>query len=297
MRVIMLSLCAAIVALPGPVPAADYVYPGDRQWIYCAEHAEECYISCDNGYWVCPSLDTMFVFIRANDPVGVSRAHFRLEADYPCCDSIQAVIPCPGVVIESGDIRDGITISFPAFLSGHFKALALVLWHDGQDPPKYMGNYGFGIRDAWLERSNDETVPLSDYWTTGLYPDCYTTSLFWYHPDTMDVFIGSQTDVKIQWELDGAYYFGFYVSIADEQGWVNDFTPNGIWWTGCFTCIWHIETMHIFAELPGDVPAGTLSTLTITRQNGSPLRSFVLRAVPPVATEKQSWGKIKNLFK
>lgn len=296
MRTATLLLVAAIVALVCPARGAGFPYPADRQWIYCAEHAEDCFLYC-MGHMQCPLPDTMYVFIRANDPLGVDRAHFRLDTNYPCCDSIQAVIPCPGVTIDEGNLSEGMTISFPLQQSGHFKALALVIWHECLDAPP-MGNYGFLVQDAWLERADDEVVALSDYYTMPVYQDCYMTSILWYHPDTMDVFIGSQTDVKIQWEVNGAYYFGFYVTITDGQGWVSNYAPNGIWYTGCLTCLWHIETTHIYTELPGDVSAGTLSTLTIINtKSGSPLESLVLRAVPPIATEEQSWSTVKDLFK
>ena len=56
--------------------------------------------------------------------------------------------------------------------------------------------------------------------------------------------------------------------------------------------------MHIYTELPGDVPEGTLSTLTIA---GTGIWTYdntiTLRAVPPIAAEKDSWGKIKKLFR
>ena len=57
------------VGLSRPAPAAKYVYPGDRQWIYCAEQAEMCYLYCTD-FGVCPKPDTMFVFIRAADSCG-----------------------------------------------------------------------------------------------------------------------------------------------------------------------------------------------------------------------------------
>jgi hypothetical protein len=295
MRALMLLLVAAIVAPLSSAAADEYVYPGDRQWIYCAEREEECFLFCQS-HMDCPTPDTMFVFIRANDPVGVTSAHFRLEADYPCCDSIQSVIPCPGVVIESGNIRDGMTISFPAFLSGHFKALALVIRRDAQDPPFTMPDHGFCVRNAWLERPTAETIAVLDYCTQPLYPDCYWRSLLWYHPDTVDVYIGSQTDVRIQWEQNGPGYPGPVVEVADEKGWLSS-TTLYLWDTGCLTCPWHIQMEHIYVVVPQGTPEGTLSTLTLPLSYAPLLETFVLRAVPPIAVEQTSWGAIKKIFK
>ncbi len=279
--------------------ASERVYPGDPQWIYCAERAEECFLYCLN-HTGCPRPDTMFIFIYANDPIGVTRAHFRLEADYPCCDSIQAVIPCPGVSIESGDLSQGMTISFPLRQSGHFKALALAIRHDSQDPPVAYSNYGFLVYDAWLERANAGIVPVSDRRTMPFYPDCSTTWPLWYHPDTVDVGIGARTDVRIRWSVEGAYpgMGGWPVSIADDMGWVGGTTLDFALVTGCLTCPWHVETDYVYIDVPEGTPVGTLNTLAWSAGSGfNCCDSLVLRAVPPIATEKQSWGKLKNLFK
>jgi hypothetical protein len=291
----MFLIVAAIVAPMRPAAADEYTYPGDRQWIYCAERAEECYLFCQS-HMDCPQPDTMFVFIYANDPLGVTHAHFRLEADYPCCDSIRAVIPCPGVVIESGDIEQGMTIAFPLFVAGHFKALALAIRHDAQDPPFTMSDHGFWIRDAWLERPNAQTITVLDYRTLPLYPDCYWTSRLWYHPDTVDVYIGSQTDVRIQWEQNGPGYPGPVVEVADEKGWLSS-TKLYLRDTGCLTCPWHIQTEHIYVIVPEGTPVGTLSTLALPRTFGPLLETLVLRAVPPIAVEQTPWGAIKKIFR
>jgi hypothetical protein len=287
----LIALLVMGVRLSPPSIAAEYVYPGDLQWIYCAEKAEDCFLYCAS-HMSCPAPDTMFVFIRANDPVGVSRAHFRLEADYPCCDSIQAVVPCPGVVIESGNMSDGVTISFPTFLTGHFRALALVILHDAESPPYAYSDHGFCVRDAWLERPTAETIAVPDYCTRPFYPDCYWRSLLWYHPDTVDVCIGGQTDVRIQWEQSGPGYPGPTVNVSDEKSWLSTTTLN-LWDTGCLTCPWHIQTDHIYVAVPEGTPAGTLSTLTIAGTDDG----FVLRAVPTIAVERESWGTVKSLFK
>ena len=56
-------LFALSAGLSRPAPAEEYSYPGDRQWIYCAEKAEECFLYC-MSHMSCPNPDTMFVFIR-----------------------------------------------------------------------------------------------------------------------------------------------------------------------------------------------------------------------------------------
>jgi hypothetical protein len=284
--------------LSRPATAADYVYPGDRQWIYCAEKAEDCFLSC-TSHTSCPTPDTMFVFIYAADSAGIVRAHFHLEWDYPGCDSILSVTPCPGVVIESGDVLQGMTISFPPIKSGHIAALTVIFRNNGEGPPPAMSDHGFLIRDAWLERSNAQTVAVADHRTMPFYPDCYTTWALWYHPDTVNVSIGSRTDVRVDWSIEGPYsgLVEWPATITDEQGWVHDYTPSFMWCTGCLTCGWDIGTSHIFTEVPGDVLEGSLSTLTISLWNGNEQETLVLRAVPPIATEKQSWGTLKDLFK
>ena len=81
----------------------------------------------------------------------------------------------------------------------------MVVFHnDSEQPPPAYSDHGFYIRDAWLEHPNAETVQLFDYYTRPFYPDCFWTWALWYHPDTVDVSIGSRTDVKIQWSIRAA---------------------------------------------------------------------------------------------
>jgi hypothetical protein len=289
---VLFILFAVSAGLSLPAPAAEYVYPGDRQWIYCAEKAEDCFLYC-TSHGACPKPDTMYIFIRAADSVGVTRAHFRLAWDYPGCDSILSVTPCPNVAIESGDILQGMTISFPLITGGHFKALTVVFRNTPEQPPTAYSEYGFWIRDARLERPNAQTLALLDYCTGPFYPDCYWRSLLWFHPDTVDAYIGSQTDVKIQWEQHGPGYPGPTVQVTDEKSWMSE-TTLYLEDTGCLTCPWHIRTEHIYVGVPEGTPAGALSAITF---NGLPLESIVLRAVSPIAVEKTSWGAVKSLFK
>jgi hypothetical protein len=287
----------AAAALPGASQATGYTYPADVQRIYCADQLGACNLIC-RGFNECPAPDTMYICIYAADSVGVNRAHFRLEADYSCCDSIQEVVPCEGVTIESGDLAQGMTISFPLLKSGHFKALTLVIHHEDLTPPPAFSDHGYRTLDTWLERPGGETINASGWYTSPFYPDCFMESYIFFHPDTCDVLIGKRTDVKVQWWVEGAYLFGFYVNVADGGGWVKDFSPNSIWWTGCGSCPWGAETSHIFVEVPSGATAGTLSKLTISAvENGYVFHTFFLRAVEPVAVQKTSWGSLKDLFK
>jgi hypothetical protein len=301
MRTFLACIFVAVAMPLGPSLAGGPAEPEDPQYIYCAERVEECFLYCPApGGIECPRPDTMYIFICANDPLGVVRAHFRLEAEYPCCDSIEAVLPCPGVAIESGDLSQGMTISFPLQRSGHFKALALVIRHDGQNPPLPMSDYGFWVRGARLERENDESVPVYGWRTMPFYPDCYMTWPLWYHADTVDACIGSRTSVKIRWSVEGAYpgMGGWPVTIADDMGWVGGATLDWAITTGCLTCPWHEETDYIYIDVPAGTAVGTLNELTWSTASGiNCCDSLVLRAVPPIATEKQSWGTLKDLFK
>ncbi|MFA4947633.1 MAG: hypothetical protein WC674_03875 [Candidatus Krumholzibacteriia bacterium] len=284
--------------LSRPALAEKYVYPDYNQWIYCAEKAEECFLFC-TSHGDCPKPDTMYIFIRAADSAGIMRAHFHLEWDYPGCDSILSVTPCPSVTIENGDILQGMTISFPLLKSGHFKAVMVILRNTSEQPPPAMSDYGFWIRDAWLERSNAQTVTVADHRTMPFYPDCYTTWPLWYHSDTVDVNIGARTDVWIRWSVEGAEpgMGGWPVNITDDMDWVSSTTLDNMWCTGCPTCAWQVETDYIYIDVPEGTPVGTLNTLAWSVGTGIYHDSLVLRAVPPIATEKQSWGKLKDLFK
>jgi hypothetical protein len=294
----LFMLFVVSAGLSRPAPAAEYVYPDNGQWIYCAEKAGECFLYC-RTHTECPEPDTMFVFVYAADSAGIVRAHLHLEWDYPGCDSILSVTPCPGVTIENGDLLQGMTISFPPIKSGHFAALTVIFRNNGQGPPPAMSDYGFLIRDAWLERPNAQTVAVADHRTMPFYPDCSTTWPLWYHSDTVDVNIGARTDVKIRWSVEGAEpgMGGWPVNITDDRGWVGAATLDNMWCTGCLTCPWQVETDYIYIDVPEGTPVGTLNTLAWSVGTGIYYDSLVLRAVPPIATEKQSWGKLKDLFK
>ena len=217
---------------------------------------------------------------------------FGSKRDYPCCDSIQAGIACPGVVIENGNICGRDDDLFSGLCVGAFQGSRHSCDPAEQDPPWTMSDHGFWIRDAWLERPNDRDHHGPRLLHAPVLSRLLRRSLLWYHPDTVDVYIGGQTDVRIQWEQNGPGYPGPNVEVADEKGWISK-TTLYLQDTGCLTCPWHIQTDHIFIAVPEGTPVGTLSTLTIAGTNDS----FVLRAVPPIAVEKQTWGTVKSLFK
>jgi len=287
-------LALAIGASAQPDPARGYSYPGDAMYVYCADRPGACWYYC--AFPGCDAPDSMFIFIRTADSLQVTGAHFQLEATLPECDSIEAVVPCPGVTIESGDLAGGMTVSFAPIQVKHFEVLKIILKKTCEDPVPW-NKLRFITRDCSLVTSAAETIPLADYWTGPVYPDCYYTSLQWFHPDTVNAEIGGRTDVKIQWSFDGPYFFGCYVTVADEQGWVSDHTFTGVWYTGCGTCSWDIETAHVYVEVPPGTPVGALSRLTVTPEKGASPASVVLRAVPGISVRGSTWGDIKSRFK
>ena len=288
----LLALVVGVSARPDS--AEGYSYPGDAMYIYCADHPGACWYFCT--YLGCEAPDTMFICIHAADSLQVTGAHFRLEATLPECDSIEAVVPCPGVTIENGDLAQGMTVSFAPIQGKHFKVLK-ILFNKTCQEPVFWSSLRFITRECSLATSAAETIPLADYWTGPLYPDCYMTSLQWFHPDTVEVQIGGRTDVKIQWSFDGPYFFGCYVTVADEQGWVSDHTFTGVWYTGCGTCSWDIETAHVYVEVPPATSVGAYSTLTVTPEKGAPPATVVLRAISGMAVRGSTWGDIKSRFR
>lgn len=270
--------------------AALIYQPTLGQYIYYSNYPGQC-----ENVW--PFSDSSAVFVHAPGYSDITGARFRLDADYFGPEDVVYLMSIPGVIIEDGDLFQGMTLSWTPLELNHYQLLKLSVVND---PPYQEIEFGgFIIKEAVLYRVGGDSLFLDDCWTHAGHADCWYASFGCWHPDTVDVVIGSQSTVEIKCWISVPGYGGTSFEITDIMDWVTDWNPKSVWHDGCGVCQWEEATVLISIMVSESTPAQTLSKLTIrpTYAVVSDSTSFFLKAIPPISVKSDTWGGIKALFK
>lgn len=284
----LLFIC--LITLLGMMPQT-----AAAQWIYYSTCPGECEL--ESCYYA--PLDTAYIYVHAPGNQDIVGAHFRLETSYFGPGDVTSLDPGPGVSIEDGDLFQGMTLALTPLDLTHYPALRIVA-----DQP-FLGNHveetwGYRIRDALLFRSDGDTLVLETCFTFAGHVDCWDALLGWMHSDTVDVFIGTQSTVTFKCWISSPGIIGTNYEITDEMDWVIDWNPKAVGGSECMVCPWEDQTTLITVLVPQSTPARTVSKLTIRPTYHvfvSDSTTFFLRAIPPISTREETWGRIKVLYR
>lgn len=235
--------------------------------------------------------ETFSVFVLLDEPSGVSGLSFRLETNRFTAQNVQAVTPRPGVVIEGGNIFDGITLSVDARDFQHAPVLDIVL--SGHEDVGYVWT-----RDIEVERGGGGKS-LSDQITVAQSYDCITTA-HWQLPGEAEVEIGGYTDVTFRAGLNTVSIPALAdVRVTDTEGWVVEAEPipvNAL----CGWCPWSFTDVLITVSVPNGVADDTLNEITldmVSYESVVDSQTLTLRAVTTVPTEESTWGGVKARYR
>lgn len=270
-----------------------FIYqPATGQHIYFSKYPGSCWFESD----LLNQPDSLNIYVHAPDHSDIVGAYFRFETGYFGPEDVIYFEPVDGVEITDGELFQGITLSWSPVSLEHYPVLKMIVTNN---PPHVIDEpHSFCVMEPILFQSVGDTLTLYHRICTFLgHLHCYEPRLQWSHPDTVDIEIGSQSIVEVKWIMDAAYTWGTYIDVSDENSWVVDFFPNGVWAVGCPACDWHWQIIQITVEVPQDTPDYALSRMTIQPEQSVSPTSLYLRAVPPISTKKQTWGEIKKLFK
>jgi len=287
-------ICAIGVLLAAAVCAS----PALGQYIYLGDYANDCMMqpllpapyppNIKHIYVDCPSI---------TDAVAVS---FRLGSELIGPEDVVSATPALGVVIESGDLFSGITLSLSGSALNDFEVLSLEL---ADNPPHQYdlsrGSYEF-IHSPKIIRASGDTISLDEAWAFFCCVDCFELHVVWGCPDTADVDIGADSAVCFRTVVTAAGMWGCSIEVTDDRGWVTGYTPSSIWGDGCGFCAWNSGFNAIAISVPAGAEDYELSKVTIRPLDAAVAAdsaSFYIRAIPPVGVRESSWGAVKKLFK
>jgi len=261
------------------------------QYIYYANYPAQCEMGA-------LFYDTTAIFVHMPAYADIIGAHFRLDVDMFGPEDVDCLMLTPRVFIVEGDIFQGMTLSWTPLELNHYRLLKIYVVNNPplQDPEQP----GFCVREAILYRAGGDSLFLDDCWTGLGHVDCWDANLGFSHPDTADVFIGTQSIVEVRSWVSALGIIGTNFEISDTEDWVQDWHPKGVFWYECMVCPWEETIIQILVEVPQSIPYYTFSELTIrpTYHVFQPdSTSFTLRAVPPIAIEGTTWGQIKTLYR
>lgn len=276
MKEIILSIVVTAIVLTSSPVHGQYIYysgcPGKCEFDHCG------------GY-----SGSMYMYVFASDGLNIEGAHFRLDVEFGP-EAVDSLAPGEGVTIESGDLFEGIAVSWTPTELDHYPILRLF----GGEPLYTWENW---VRDAMLFKTNGDTLFLMDFPTYGGHFDCFDVSFNCCHPDTVEVLIDSPFAIEIICCVTALGPVGTHFDIVDEFDWVADWNPNYAGPNYCESCPWHNTTVIISGMVPYSTPPYSASKLSVYPTYNPFIQdstSFYLRAVPPVSTQPDTWGGIKS---
>jgi hypothetical protein len=283
------AICWMLFLLAIPIPL-------NAQFVYFSPNG-----SCSiDGTGCLDGFSEFYVFIRAEAVLNTTGSYFYIEGDEFSqfgSNNVLSVEPHEGVVIESGDLFSGMTLSWPA---GQYASDTLLTIHlDPLNMPLFsMLVFTRGIE---LCTASEDTLFLDDFifycsHCTGLGDDF----IEWQHPDTIDALIGAQTVLEIPCIGHSAGGFsGTDLDVFDENGWVDECTYCSVS-IDCGPCPWDVQHVLVTISIPDGITGGTTDRLRLIPSGPCCLgdsTAFYIQAVSEVSVEESSWGKIKETYK
>lgn len=272
------------IMLTTPVVAAAQF--GDV-FVYVAEQPEQCLVSGDSY-----DGQILTVYVESNEYESVAGVRFRVESLGFGPEHVQSLTTPDGMLIASGDISSGITITFSSRGLHHEPVLYIEL----------AGHYG--VPGIW---THDVAVLLAgtweskpDFYVHGFPIDCFSTATLWYPPDTVEVVVDRDELFSFKaLVVQGGYPPNGMVSAVDATGWIP--APVEKWvWAGCGYCPWDFTVVTVPVYVPKGVADGTLNPVTFQMFSfGSVIseKTVVLKARNPDAVEETTWGRVKALYR
>jgi hypothetical protein len=282
-------ICAVGVFLVASFSSA----PALGQYVYLGDFANDCMMQFPSPtplpyntkhiYVNCPSI---------TDAVAVS---FRLGSELIGPEDVVSAVPVPGVAIASGDLFGGITLSLSGAALDNLEVMSVEL---ADNPPhQHLETWGYEyIHDPRIVRASGDTVSLDEAWAFFCCVDCFELHIVWGCPDTVDVNIGADAEVRFRTVVTAVGMWGCSIEVTDERGWVTGCSPPYIWGDGCGLCAWNSGFNTIAVSVPLGTEEYGLSKVTIRAPAAADSTSFFIRAIPPIGVGESSWGGIKKLF-
>ena len=239
------------------------------------------------------------LFIRAEDISNTTGTYFYIEGDEFSqfgADNILSVKPHDGVVVESGDLFSGMTLSWPA---GQYVSDTLLTVHlDPLDMP--LLSMMVFTKDIELYTATEDTLLLDDFmFYCSLCDGLGDNIIEWMHPDTIDALIGTQTVLEIPCIGHSAGGFsGTDLEAFDTNGWIDECTDCNVS-IDCGPCPWDVQHVLLTVSIPDGITGGTSSRIRMIPTGSCCLddsTAFYIKAVTAVGVEESSWGRIKKIY-
>ncbi|UCF06560.1 MAG: hypothetical protein JSV33_05910 [bacterium] len=275
-----------LVAIPHPI-MAQYVYLSPTGG--CSIDG----IGCMDGF------SEFYIFIHTEVVTNAIGTSFYIEGDENSQFGIENILNVQtheDVVIESGDLFSGITLSWPE--GQYIYDTLLTVEFDPDNPPIF--SWMVFTRDIELYRASGDTLHLDDFMfycshCTGMAEG----TIWWQHPDTIKAEIGKQSviDIPCIGNSSGGLS-GTYLDAFDDLGWIDECTHCGVG-IDCGPCPWDVQHVLLTISIPSDVEKGTTNKVRLIPSGPCCLddsTSLYVTALPTIGTEKTSWGTIKKLL-
>jgi hypothetical protein len=261
------------------------VTPASAQWIYVSDQPEVCKVV----YNFEPM--TLHVYAHAGSETTIG-ASFRIESANIGPEDVISVTPSSGVTILSGNLFDGLTLSWPPHTLDHEPVLTLE-----------VGTGFVGIATStdivfWQPTGSHPGESTATF-VGSMFPHCFTPWAGWQVADTCGVGIDGITEFTIKAIVFTESSYGGTLSVVDNEGWVTGLSSSAIP-NACWECPWQWGVIDIIVAVPDTVAPQTLNTIVLQCTHVGNLLdevNVVLRALEPVATETTSFGKLKAMYR
>ena len=264
--------------------------PARGQYLYLSQYPDGC---------EAPSIfnQESKIYLYAPGIPDVMGVTFQIESDCLGPEDLIAFTPESGIFIAGGDLFQGITLYWAPGVFIHSPILTLTF---ANNPPYQVPDDFpvFRTTGVVLLRSTSGNLAIEDcYSYINMNIDCFSLSLRWHIPDTVDVVIDTPTDVQVRYLISAAGMVGSDLEITDEQGWIKSWNPHSVFGTKCVTCPWDWRSINISIEIPPATPALTLNRVLLQAVDIQQTDSFILRANEKIPVEDFTFGRFKALFK
>jgi hypothetical protein len=274
------TLVGALVALllvssAPPLPA---------QYVYFSEGPNDCVLN--------EPTTTYRIFAYSPDDADFDGASFALDVEFYTPGDLVSVTPESGVTIEAMDVSAypmTFTLSWAPDALDH-RPLIVLQYADYA----YTGGWAT-VSDVVMRRPSSAENAGSGLAVLLAIVHC-SCEIRFDLPAVAEVAVGETTVVPFQWL---GYCWGAWggaLTVTDEHGWVQAWTPATVGAvSNCTLCFldWYGGTVTV--GVPAETPVGTESEVTLEAFNND-TGTFRVRAVAPNPVEATSWGAVKALF-
>jgi len=256
--------------------------------------AQSLYFSNEPNACAMESSTTIYhIYAYSPDDADFAGASFSLVLDFYAPGDLVSVTPVPGVTIEGMDVSAypmTFSLSWTPDALGHRPLVAL--------------QYAFVPLTGGLAKVNDivmrrpggsEVVGIGKWSITGS-ANC-SCSFHWELPAVVQVAVGQTTVLPFRWAGYCFSNFGGPLTVSDERGWVQAWTPPAVEaGNSCTWCYldWYDGTVTV--NVPEETPAGTESQVMLYAIPGFTGTFRVRAAAAPNPVEATTWGAVKALY-